>query len=129
MEPPICSDYGGAYFTQWGEMAKKGEFIGRGYERQMITDISLVGGFLENIPQRRAMHAPYWHEPPDIEGVPADQWMARERQNPEWTQTESPFDLPHILRWHIGRTRYELRRELFEALCQDNTRPLLGIGE
>jgi len=127
LEPPVCSDYGGEYFTRWGDMGKNGEFDDRGYERQMITDISLVGAFLENIPERRRMHAPFWHEEPHIENLPSSQWMARERQNPNWTKTESPYDLPHILKWHVGRTRYELRRELFEALCQDNTRPLLGL--
>ena len=127
LEPPVCSDYGGEFFMRWGEMGKSGEFDGRGYERQMITDISLVGAFLENIPERRRMHAPFWHEEPTIENMPSSQWMARERQNPNWTKTESPYDLPHILKWHVGRPKYELRSELFDALCQDNTRSLLGL--
>lgn len=124
LEPPICSDYGGEYFPKWGEMGQDGV---KPYVNQMILDVSLVGAFLENIPTRRALHAPFWREEPDIEGVPSSQWLRRERQNPDWTKTTSPYNIPHIMRYHIGRTRYELRKSLFDALYQDDTRKLLGM--
>ena len=123
-DAPICSQYGGEYFPRWGEMGQEGV---KPYTNEMILDVSLVGAFLENIPERRAMHAPFWHEEPSIENLPASQWMARERGNPNWTKTTSPYNIPHIMEFHVGRPKYELRRELFEALCQDNTRPLLGL--
>jgi len=119
---PLCSDYGGEFFPKWGQMGNEGI---KPYVHQMLMDVSMVGGFLENIPTRRALHAPFWHEEPHIEGLPASQWMERERKNPAWTKTESPFDLPPIMRWHVGKVRYELRPELFKALKEDRTRDLL----
>ncbi|MHC4618394.1 MAG: hypothetical protein ACYTEQ_11655 [Planctomycetota bacterium] len=87
----------------------------------MITDISLVGAFRDNIPARRALHAPFWHEEPDIEGRPVSRWEYEEKNNPNWTKTETPFDLPAILKWHVGRVKYELRDDLLEALKNDTT--------
>ena len=118
----ICSNYGGEYFPQWGEMGQDGI---KPYTNEMATDVSLVGGFLENIPERRAMHAPFWHETIDIEGVSQDIWMERERQNPNWYKKESPFNLPAILKYHLGKVRYELRSELLEALKSDKTEEYL----
>ena len=120
----MCSDYGREYFARWGEMGEEGI---RPYEDQMILDVSLVGGFRDNIVERRALHAPFWHETPHIEGKPADQWRAEAEVNPDWTRETSPHDLPAIMRGHLGRTRYELRPELLEALMTDRTRELLGI--
>ena len=125
-DAPICSQYGGEYFPRWGKMGQEGV---KPYTNEMILDVSLVGAFLENIPERRAMHAPFWHEEPKIENLPASQWMARERRNPNWIRTESPYNIPHIMKFHVGRQRYELRQELFDALCQDKTRSLLGLEE
>ena len=137
MEPPICSDYGGAYFLQWGQMHDRGEFRGRGYERQMILDVSLLGGFRDAIPARRRLHAPFWHEEPVIpyrrEGERHDRqlqesdWVNEAARDPRWTRTESPFDLPRIMRWHVSRPRYDLRRDLFEAICRDDTAGMVGL--
>jgi hypothetical protein len=113
LEPKICSQYGGEYFTQWGEM---GQEKVKPFVNEMITDVSLVGGFRDNIIERRALHAPFWHEAPSIEGKPADEWARDAMANPDWTRTESPYNLPAILRYHVGKTRYELRPELLEAL-------------
>lgn len=124
MEPPMCSDYGREYFMQWGDMGQEGV---KPYVDQMLLDVSLVGAFLENIPGRRRLHSPFWHEEPTIEGMAASDWMARERQNPNWTKKESPYNLPAIMRWHVGRPKYELRESLFRALCEDTTRELLGV--
>lgn len=120
----ICSNYGGEMFPKWGELGNEGI---RPYTNEMITDISLLGGFLENIPDRRRMHAPFWHEQPDVEGLPANQWLERERQNEVWYKAESPFNLPAILRYHVGKVRYELRPELLEALKRDQAQEFLDL--
>lgn len=112
----ICSNYGGEYFPKWGEFGQDGI---RPYVNEMITDVSLVGGFRDNIPDRRRMHAPFWHEEPTIEGKLESHWYAEALGNPDWTRPESPYNLPQILRWHVGRTKYELRPELLEALKGD----------
>lgn len=120
----ICSDYGGEYFPKWGEMGDEGI---KPYVNQMIMDVSLVGGFRDNIVERRAKHAPFWHEEPTIEGKPASQWKDDAMNNPAWTRPVSPFNLPHIMRYHIGKTKYELRPGLKDALCLDNTIGWLGL--
>ena len=109
----ICSSYGGEYFPRWGDMGQDGI---KPYVNEMITDISLVGGFRDNIPDRRRMHAPFWHEEPTIEGKQESQWYAEALGNDDWTRPESPYNLPDILKWHVGRVKYELRRELLEQL-------------
>jgi glycosyltransferase involved in cell wall biosynthesis len=124
MAAELCSTYDGGWFTKWGELGQ--ERI-KPYVHEMITDISLVGGFRDNIVERRALHAPFWHEEPTIEGKPASQWKAEAEANLDWTKTESPYNLPWILRWHVGRTRYELRPELLDALKRDDTRGLVGL--
>ena len=138
LEPPICSDFGGEYFSRWTSMWEEQGIEGLSpYMHQMLLDISLLGGFRDNIPDRRRMHAPFWHEPPTIPyseynvqpvpWYPEEQWLRVARADDRWTRTDTPFDIPHILKFHLGRPKYELRQELFDALCQDNTRPLLGL--
>lgn len=119
----ICSDYGGEYFPKWGGMGQEGI---KPYTNQMILDVSLVGGFRDNIVERRRKHAPFWHEPPTVEGKPADQWETEAKANPDWTKPESPYNIPAIMRWHVGRTRYELQPGLFQALKYDKTAEYLG---
>jgi hypothetical protein len=114
----ICSDYGGEMFPRWGELGEEGI---KPYTHQMLMDVSQLGGFRDNIIERRALHAPFWHESDYVEGLPPNEWAARAMANPNWTKTESPFDLPAIMRYHLGRTRYELRPELLEALKTDRT--------
>jgi glycosyltransferase involved in cell wall biosynthesis len=109
----ICSNYGGEYFPKWGDMGQDGI---KPYVNEMITDISLVGGFRDNIPDRRRMHAPFWHEEPTIEGIQETHWYATALSNEDWTKPESPYNLPNVLRWHVGRVKYELRQDLLEAL-------------
>lgn len=120
----ICSDYGGEYFPKWGDMKDEGI---KPYTNQMILDVSLVGGFRDNIVERRAKHAPFWHEPPAIEGKPAAQWQQEAEENPDWTRSESPFNIPAIMRYHVGKTRYELRQELKDALCNDTCQWMVGL--
>lgn len=117
----ICSNYGGEYFPQWGGMPPMEIPVS-----EMITDVSLVGGFRDNIIERRLLHAPFWHEEAHVEGKSAAEWAAAAMANPDWTKAESPFDLPQILRWHVGRTKYLVRQELIEAIKRDDTRELIG---
>lgn len=118
----ICSNYGGSWFPKWGSMDPSSLPV-----EEMILDVSLVGGFRDNIPDRRAMHAPFWHEPPDIEGRAAEVWLKEAKQNPDWTRHESPFSLPKIMTGLVGKTKYYLRPEILEAIRLDTTRELLGI--
>lgn len=122
----ICSNYGGEYFPQWGSFGQDGI---KPYVNEMITDVSLLGGFRDNIPERRRMHAPFWHEEPDIPyfdkvtkkqpRTSESQWLQTAMQDEDWTKTESPYNLPAILRYHVGKTKYELRPELLQALKED----------
>lgn len=133
-----CTNYNAGWFSRWGS-----EFLKSGLPNpnsrkadtpamipanEMITDVSLVGGFRDNIVDRRYMHAPFWHEEPHIENKPASQWLEEAKQNPNWTKRESPFDLPHILKGLVGETKYYLRDELLESLKKDDTRWLLGLS-
>lgn len=122
----ICSTYGGEYFPKWGSMGQDGI---KPYVNEMITDVSLLGGFRDNIPERRRMHAPFWHEEPDIPyfdkvtkqqpRMSSSEWMTAALVDSDWTKLESPYNLPAILKWHVGRTHYELRPELLQALKED----------
>ena len=138
LEPPVVGAYGGEYFPRWSEMWEQRGVKGLApYMHQMLLDVSLLGGFRDNVPARRRMHAPFWHEEPVIpyrapgtkqdRQLPESEWVRIAKADERWTQTSTPFDIPHIMEFHVGRTKYELRQELFDALCQDNTRPLLGL--
>jgi hypothetical protein len=120
----ICSQYGGEWFPKWGVL---GQNDIKPYTNEMILDVSLVGGFRDNIIERRALHAPFWHETPTIENLEAKVWAQTAMRNPDWTKPESPYNIPEIMRYHVGRTRYELRPELLEAIKRDNTGELIGL--
>ena len=124
-EPPVCSEYNMGWFTRWGE-----EWKGRYPElptHEMVLDVSASGGFIENIIQKRALHAPMWREAPNVDGVPIKKWMTRERGNPNWTKQSTPFNIPHIMKWHVGRIKYDVRPELIEALKNNKTEEMLGL--
>lgn len=110
----VCSDWDMSNFIKWGE-----DYKDRAIElptHQMILDVSLTGGFLDNIIGRRKLHAPFWHEPPDIEGKPAQEWYNVQSKNEQWARTESPFNIPEIMRYHVGKRTYRLRPQLLEYL-------------
>lgn len=124
-EPPVCSNYDMGWFIRWGD-----EFKGRYPElptHEMVMDVSAAGGFLDNIIGKRTLHAPMWHERPNVDQTPVQQWVMRERANPNWTKKDTPFDIPQIMRGHLGKTRYELRPELKEALKVGKTERMLGL--
>lgn len=124
----ICSTYGGEMFPLWGSFGQDGI---KPYVNEMITDVSLLGGFRDNIPDRRRMHAPFWHEEPDIPyfdyvtkqqpRMSESEWLKTALADPDWTKESSPYNLPAILRYHVGKVRYELRPDLLQALKDDTT--------
>jgi hypothetical protein len=130
----ICSNYGGEMFPQWGDL---GQFGIRDFTNEMITDVSLLGAFRDLIPGRRRMHAPFWHEEPTIPyynksngqqpHMVESEWYTRALLDEDWTKTESPYNLPKLLCWHVGKTRYELQPGLVEALRSGNTNELVGL--
>lgn len=120
---PVLGDYDGGWFVRWGS-----EFEDDPVSLptdQMMLDVSMIGGFRDNIPDRQAMHAPFWHQEPQIDGIPFERWFAEQQLNRNWTKPESPFNIPHIMRWHVGRTVYSLSYDLARALCDDDTERLL----
>lgn len=113
--------WGSEHFLQWGDRYKHNPEDLPTHE--MILDVSLTGGFLENIPDRRKMHAPFWNEDPinpsmpaDEESMPLDRWIARNRNDENWHKKTTPFDIPQIMQYHIGKQRYELRPSLLKLL-------------
>ena len=124
----ICSSYGGEMFPRWGDLGQQGI---KPYVNEMITDVSLIGGFRDTIPDRRRMHAPFWHEEPIIPyydretgkqpSIIESHWYAKAFNDPDWTKLESPYNLPAILRYHVGKVEYGLRPELLQALKDDTT--------
>lgn len=114
----MVGDWGLEHFMQWGDKYKNNP-VGLPIE-QMILDVSLTGGFLDNIPDRRRMHLPFWGEgdvmPADEGGLSVDEWYRQQQANIYWDLHQSPFNIPHIMHWHIGRKRYQLRPDLLEAL-------------
>lgn len=110
----LCSEYDGGWFLKWGQMNPLDIPMW-----DMVLDVSLVGGFRDNIIKRRELHAPMWHEPPTIEGVEADQWHRLACADDAWVTQSTPFDIPTIMRWHVGRVLYAVRPSLIGALKRD----------
>jgi glycosyltransferase involved in cell wall biosynthesis len=130
----ICSNYGGEMFPKWGDLGQQGI---KDFTNEMITDVSLLGAFRDLIPDRRRMHAPFWHEEPTIPyynknngqqpHMVESEWYAKALGDEDWTKTQSPYSLPKLLQWHVGKTRYELQPGLVEALRSGNTNELIGL--
>jgi hypothetical protein len=114
----MVSDWGLGQFLNWSD-----EYKNKAVKlplHEMILDVSLTGGFLENIPDRRRMHLPFWGEgdvmPADEEGLSVDDWIRSQRNNPLWSLTQTPFNIPEIMKYHLGKKKYTLRPELLDAL-------------
>jgi len=125
-EATLCSTWDGGWFTRWGTEFE--DDYTRLPTHEMVMDVGAIGGFLENIVQKRKMHAPFWHENPNVRGTPAEQWCAAERVKPIWDKRETPFNIPHIMKWHVSRPTYDLREDLVNALKNDNTEEIVGLG-
>ena len=113
-DPPFIGDYDGG--ATW-ESSYKHDPASLPMHH-MILDVGRKGGFLENIYQKSLLHAPHWGEQPMVEGILADDWVARERKNPEWTMTASPFNLPAIMRPLVGELRYKVRPEVLNMIAE-----------
>lgn len=105
-------------FTQWGDKYKFNPIALPTDE--MILDVSLTGAFLDNIPDRRRMHLPFWNEPDvmpaDEQGMSVDDWYRSQQDNKEWHLHSTKFNIPEIMKFHLGKMKYELRPQLLEAL-------------
>lgn len=120
----VISNYNQGWFTKWGDFKDDWTKIPI---HEMLIDVGIIGGFLDTIYNRCALHAPMWHEQPNVEGTPASKWVNIQRNNPNWSKTETPFNIPHILRWHVSRPTYQLRDELKQALKTGNVDSILGL--
>jgi hypothetical protein len=114
----MVSNWGMEHFTQWGDKYKRNPIALP--TNEMILDVSLTGAFLDNIPDRRRMHLPYWDEPDvmpaDEEGMRVEDWYEQQNQNPEWGLHNTKFNIPEIMKYHLGRRKYTLRDQLLEML-------------
>jgi glycosyltransferase involved in cell wall biosynthesis len=114
----MVSSWGMEYFSQWGDKYKFNPVALPTDE--MILDVSLTGAFLDNIPDRRRMHLPFWNEgdvmPSDEQGLSVDDWYKYQQGNKEWYSHSTKFNIPEIMKYHLGRSRYTLRSWLLEKL-------------
>jgi len=113
------------YFIRWGEEYK--EDYTKLPTNEMVMDVSSIGGFIDCIVRKRILHAPMWHEQPNVEGEPVQQWYMREKNNPNWRKTDIPFNIPEVMRWHVSRPTYDLRASLLDALKSGDTRKIIGL--
>ena len=114
----MVSNYDLEHFTQWGDRYKHNPVALP--TNEMILDVSLTGGFLDNIPDRRRLHLPFWHEgdvmPADEGGMGIDDWYKQERSRPAWRYKSTKFNIPEIMKYHLGKERYILRLMILETL-------------
>jgi hypothetical protein len=115
-EATLCSTFGAEYFPNWGDMFKKNPLDVNNYNHEFIMDVSNTGGFINNIIDKRKMHGPFWNEGCTVNGEPCEQWYKRERDNPNWTKQTTPFNIPPVMMYHLGRTKYTVRKELIEDI-------------
>ncbi len=117
----MVSKYDFEHFMQWSDRFKHDP--PKLPTDEMILDVSLTGGFLENISDRRMMHLPFWNEdmvnpkmPADEEQMEVSRWLEFQRSNEDWQKKTTPFNIPQIMSKHVGKQRYELRSSLLEVL-------------
>lgn len=134
-DAPLCSTFGGDWFLKWGENHETFKKYPRLLpSHEMIMDASMVGMFRDNVPIRKEMHQPFWRDSMDLPhwnedgsetriSMPA--WIKQEGANPEWTMTESPFNIPKIMEGLLGCTKYVLRDDVEKAILKDSTRELI----
>jgi hypothetical protein len=118
-DPEMTGNWGKEHFMQWGDKYKFNPVaLPTG---EMILDVSLNGAFLDNIPDRRRMHLPFWHEgevmPMDNgEILSIDAWVKLHNSKPEWGLHSTKFNIPKIMEYHLGRPKYTLRPKLLRVL-------------
>jgi len=118
----LCSSWNGGWFSRWSD-----EFKGRESElpwEEFVFDIG--ASFRDNQAVKRALHAPFWHEPTDvIEGKSRAEWEHNAASEAEWTSKTTPFRVPKILQGCVGMTTYTLRPDLLDALRRDDVKGLV----
>jgi len=114
-EHDVVGDYDIEQFPKWGGMDPLTIPI-----NQMILDVSQTGGFRDNVPARRQFHAPLYHDF-DIEGKTLNQWHREAQANPDWEKPTTPYNIPKIMRYHVGKVHYEVRQDLLEAIRTNTT--------
>ena len=90
---------------------------------EMILDISSIGGFLDNIKFKNNAHAPMWRTTQraiNIEGkfYDIDEWYAIQKNLPDWTKTDTPFNIPKIMKPLVGLTKYPVRQDLLDKIAR-----------
>ncbi len=90
----------------------------------MILDVSSVGGFLDNVIEKRRLHSTHWHESAKIlngidGGVPdLDEWVKAQQSNRDWYLRKSPFNIPNIMTGLVGIQKYFPREDLLHAIAR-----------
>jgi len=126
MDASICSSFDGGWFMRWGSDFK--EDYTKLPTNEMVLDVSKCGAFRDIIVERANLHFPFWTDSqPNIDGTPANEWYEREKSNPNWDKTDTPYNIPRIMQWHLGKPRYYLRQLLFDALRNDTTGGWVGL--
>lgn len=115
----MVSHFDNGFFMKWSDTYKDYPHLLPTHE--MILDISSIGGFLENIVMKRSHHAPHWREGADV--IPIDgqfhnlaNWHAEQLRNPNWTRTSTPYEIPEVMKLHLGKTEYKVRQDLLERI-------------
>jgi hypothetical protein len=114
----IVSTFNGA--TEWGRV-----YENKAHElptHEMVMDISSTGGFIDNIADKRKKHAPMWRENNyeiSINGQMKnlEQWHRTERRKAIWTKSDTPFNIPEIMRPLVGHTKYPVRQEILDKIA------------
>lgn len=143
----MFSDYDAGWFTRWGGEYSKGrrervddngnpyiygtkfrkindgKFAWEMPTHDMILDISSLGGFLKNIRRKAGFHAPYWRTDANSinEGgifYNADIWYKKELKNADWLRNTTKFDIPAIMRPHLGQLEYRQRDEVIHQIIE-----------
>jgi len=88
---------------------------------EMILDISSLGGFLTNIIEKRKHHASFWNESDEHINIGGrfyrlDEWAADQKKCADWTQKESPFNIPEIMKIHVGELSYRVRQDILNKI-------------
>lgn len=115
----IVGHFDGGMFIKWSDTYKSHPTLLPTHE--MILDVSSIGGFLENIVEKRRLHAPHWKESErdiNIGGTfyNLEEWYNKQQHNPNWLQPNSPFEIPKIMEGLVGLKKYPVRENVLEYI-------------
>lgn len=146
MDAELLSNYDGGWFIRWGSEYSKSrtykvdnngnayiygrlqKTINEGKEaftmptNEMIMDISSIGGFLENITAKAKKHAPLWRTSDtsiNIDGIShnLNDWYNVQLNNNDWNKTDTPFNIPEIIKPLLGVKKYPVRQEILNKIA------------